>query len=140
MPPGYPPRRVLTATRTNAATPPITNPTMESAGWRTTSIATTPASVTANHRQTAAVSSSTRFTESIIAPRRVRTRTKRKRRTAGRPGVVIVVVGVVAAGARLHLITVVPLCGSVEGSGAGSRGPGQLYEVISRTHSVPDRV
>ena len=86
----YSPRRALTATRTNAATPPTAQPTTAQIGPLATNATMTPARVRANQTPMAAGSSSTRRTRasSRSEPRRLVTLPRRRpasRSPQGRP-------------------------------------------------------
>ena len=67
----YLPCRLLTATRTNAATPPTAQPTTAHVAPLATNAAMTPARVSANQRPTASGSARTRLTTGIIPQRAV---------------------------------------------------------------------
>ena len=80
----YSPRHALTATRTNAATPPTAQPTTAQIGPLATNAAMTPARVRANQRPMAAGSSSTRRTRASSRSEQRRLVTVPRRRPASR--------------------------------------------------------
>ena len=80
----YSPRRALTATRTNAATPPTAQPATAQIGPLATNAAMTPARVRANQRPMAAGSSSARRTRASSRSEQRRLVTLLRRRPASR--------------------------------------------------------